>query len=85
MGERPTLCLLGTQDCSLCDAALDLLMSMPELRGARLQVVDIVHLDEGVDRYGSRIPVLLYAGHELDGPLTRERVSVWYLGMPHTV
>jgi hypothetical protein len=82
MSESETLALLGTRDCSLCESALNLLMSMPELRGTRLRVVDILDLHDGVERYGHRIPVLSRAGQELDAPLTRERIIVWYRRLP---
>jgi len=85
MGEVKTLALLGTTDCSLCESALDLLMSMPELRGVRLQVIDVTRIDDGVERYGARVPVLRYSKHELDAPLTRERVSAWYRRIAQSV
>jgi hypothetical protein len=62
------LVLLSTDHCSLCERALDLLLSMPELRGLALQVVDVADDDALTERYGERLPVLLGGGRELDWP-----------------
>lgn len=77
MADRPALKLMSTPGCSLCEQALDLLLSMPELAGWRLAVVDVVNLENGVERYGERLPVLVSGDRELDGPLGREAVRVW--------
>ena len=69
------LILLSTQHCTLCEQALDLLLSMPELRGSALEVVDVVEHDELVERYGVRVPVLLLDGRELAWPFDREDVA----------
>ena len=62
------LTLLSTEHCSLCERALDLLLSMPELRGVTLRVVDVARDDALLERYGARVPVLVRAGRELDWP-----------------
>lgn len=69
------LLLLGTEHCTLCERALELLLSMPELRGCTLDVVDVADDAELADRYGPRLPVLLVDGLELDWPFTPAQVS----------
>ena len=57
------LILLSTDHCSLCEEALSMLLSMPELAGVELRVVDVASDDSLVRRYGERLPVLqLMAG-----------------------
>ena len=68
------LVLLSTEHCSLCEQALDLLVSMPELRGLPLHVVDVAEDETLLERYGARLPVLAVAGRELDWPFSREEV-----------
>lgn len=62
------LVLLSTAHCTLCDRALEALLSMPELRGRPLRVVDIADDPALVERYGARLPVLCGGGRELDWP-----------------
>jgi hypothetical protein len=71
------LVLLSTEHCSLCERALDILFSMPELRGRQLQVVDVAHDEALQARYGERLPVLLDAGRELGWPFAAADVSDW--------
>jgi hypothetical protein len=52
------LVLYSTDHCTLCDQALELLFSMPELAGLAVQVVDVATDDALLDRYGERLPVL---------------------------
>lgn len=68
------LVLFSTDHCALCERALDLLASMPELRGRPLQVIDVAGDDVLEERYGSRLPVLLAGTHELTWPFAREDV-----------
>lgn len=69
-----SLTLYSTDHCTLCDKALELLFSMPELRGAALRVVDVA-ADEGLTRrYGQRLPVLCLGDRELDAPFDRNGV-----------
>lgn len=69
--------LLSTEHCSLCEQALDLLVSMPELRGMPLHVVDVAEDDGLLERYGERLPVLAMAGRELDWPFTAGDVAAF--------
>lgn len=52
------LMLLSTDHCELCDEALSMLFSMPELAGLELRVVDVAEDDELLERYGEHVPVL---------------------------
>lgn len=56
----------------MCEAALDVLLSMPELLGGSVRVVDVAQEDGLMERYGSRLPVLTIGGRdglrELDWP-----------------
>lgn len=73
--NSPNLTLLSTDHCSLCERALDLLFSMPELHGRSLRVVDVADVDALLACYGPRLPVLLVGTRELDWPFTREQVA----------
>ena len=55
------LILFSTEHCTLCDEALDLLLSMPELAGRSVQVVDVAANPELVDRYGESLEDLFRA------------------------
>lgn len=74
MSNGISLLMYGTSACSLCDQAFDLLMSMPELAGLTLRVVDVATDAALVERYGARLPVLAHAGAELDWVFTAEQV-----------
>ncbi len=49
---------LSTDHCELCDEALSMLFSMPELAGLELRVVDVAEDDALLERYGEQVPVL---------------------------
>jgi glutaredoxin len=72
-----TLTLYSTSGCHLCERALELLRSMPEL--ARHTVIEVdVALDRDVlARYGARIPVLAIddSGVEVDWPFNADDVT----------
>lgn len=68
------LVLYNTDHCSLCERALDLLLSMPESRGHSLDVLDVAESAALLERYGARLPVLAVAGVELDWPFDRAAV-----------
>ena len=76
------LTLYSTDHCTLCDQALDLLFSMPELAGQSVQVVDVATDDALLAQYGERLPVLeaMTGGHRsstvevLDWPFDAEAV-----------
>ena len=69
-----SLVLYSTDHCALCEEALDLLFSMPELRGLALRVVDVAEDDALLRRYGERIPVLRMDGREVDAPIDQAKV-----------
>lgn len=56
------LILFSTDHCTLCDEALELLLSMPELAGYSVRVVDIAEDPALLDRYAELIPVLQIEG-----------------------
>ncbi len=53
------LVLFKTDHCALCEEALELLFSMPDLAGHSVRVVDIASDDALIERYAERLPVLL--------------------------
>ena len=69
------LVLYSTAHCSLCDQALDWLLSMPELAGATLNVVDVAEDDALIERYGERLPVLRVGDAEMAWPFDRTQLS----------
>ncbi len=71
------LILLSTDHCALCDEALGLLLSMPELAGVSLRVVDVAEEEELMETYGQRLPVLCCAGRELAWPFAATDVLRW--------
>lgn len=66
--------LLSTSACSLCERALDLLLSMPELRGRALSVRDVAQDDVLMSAFGARVPVLCIGQATLDWPFERADV-----------
>ncbi len=59
----------------MCQQALDLLFSMPELHGLSLTVVDIATDSALIDQYGQRLPVLRINDAELDWPFDAQMVK----------
>lgn len=60
--------LLSTVGCHLCEDAQQLVQrALPQ---AQIVLVDIGDNDADIERYGTRIPVLRYAGLELDWPFS---------------
>ncbi len=72
---RPKLVLFSTEHCTLCEQALELLISMPELRGLSLEVLDVAADDVLLRQYGDRLPVVQIGGREFDWPFDREQIS----------
>ena len=70
--------LFSTDHCSLCEQALDLLLSMTELQGYSVRVVDVVEDAALTEQYGERLPVLQVTGPAgsvlLDWPFEAERI-----------
>ena len=69
--------MLSTEGCLLCEQALDVLFSMPELGGMTLSVRDIALDEDLVARYGERLPVLRARGAELAWPFDAPGVLRW--------
>ena len=72
-----SLQLYSTEHCSLCEQALDLLLSLPELAGHTLTVLDIADSESLLIEYGERIPVLKAGQSELCAPFDRNAVVAW--------
>ncbi len=63
----PTLTLYTTEHCHLCESAMRLLNHL----GVRYCVADILDVENGLQHYGQRIPVVRHpAGRELDWPFS---------------
>ncbi len=79
MKSLPQLLLYSTDHCTLCETALDALLSMPELTGLALRVVDIADDEALVERYGEILPVLCIEGEdaELRWPFDAQGVARW--------
>ena len=77
--SRTRLILYSTDHCTLCDEALDMLLSMPELGGSSVRVVDIAVEDELYVRFAEHIPVLadVDGGAELVWPFNQASVLAW--------
>ena len=69
-----SIVLLSTEYCTLCEQALEFLMSMPELQGRSLDVVDIANDEELLNRYAERLPVVRVGEHECDWPFDRKEI-----------
>ena len=68
--------LLTTDHCTLCNEALELMLTIP-LPGWQFVTVDIVNDDALLMEFGERIPVLRTAGAQLEWPFDRDRVCAW--------
>ena len=73
----PQLKFYTTAHCSLCEQALDLLLSTPELVGYQVQSIDIADTPELLERYGTKIPVLEFNGSELSAPIDKNGLLTW--------
>ena len=73
----PSLRLMSTAHCSACEAALDLLIGMPELRGQALAVIEVAEDEALLARYGERLPVLVADAQELGWPFGQAEVRGW--------
>lgn len=69
------LLLYITDACSLCDAAMDLIIAMPELTGHVLETVDVATDDALFEQFGDSIPVLEVADKQLSWPFTERDIS----------
>ena len=69
--------LYTTQHCSLCDAALDVLLSLPEVRGFSLRTLDIAMDEDLLNEFGARIPVIALGDAQLDAPFDAPTLQRW--------
>ena len=58
----------------MCEQALELLFSMPELQGSSLEVIDVGEDQALTELYGERLPVLSTGNNELDWPFDAKTV-----------
>lgn len=70
-----TLLLYTTSGCHLCDQAEALLNAVLDPARHSLVLVEICELPELIEQFGTRIPVLSYANHQLNWPFTPAQVS----------
>ncbi len=63
-----------TEGCSLCDQALDMMITTPQLSGNNLHAVDIAFDDELLEQYAEKIPVVSVAGITLLWPFTVQEI-----------
>ena len=59
------------------DAAMDLLLSLPEIRGCSLRTLDIATSDQLMVEFGQRIPVVAIGDAQLDAPFNAEKFREW--------
>ncbi len=86
------LIFLTTQDCTLCDQALDLVLRHPLLAGMQLRVIDVMSDDELLTRYGQDIPLMTVrvGGQLVDGckclcwPFDDQAISDWLHKVDYT-
>jgi hypothetical protein len=72
-----SLTLYMTDHCALCEEVLDMLFTVPAMRGVTLNSVDIALDDALVEEYGLRIPVLKANNSELAAPIDIETLQSW--------
>ena len=63
-----TAVLYMTDQCSLCEEALEALMASKALRGWSIRAIDIMQSEDLTAVLGERIPVLELDGVQLDWP-----------------
>lgn len=76
------LVLFGTEACHLCELAQAVIVDVAGQIALDVYVEDIAEADTLVERYGSRIPVLLneQTGAELDWPFDKVQLLNWLQG-----
>jgi len=68
--------LMTTEGCHLCDEAIAILQQTLQAGEAEVDLVDIVYDEALMERYATRIPVLVdrVGGEELDWPFDCQRL-----------
>lgn len=77
--DKSTLILYSTLGCHLCDLAVEVIARCSEASQKNVRSIDIADDDDLVSRYGVRIPVIAYAGKELDWPFTVDDLSIFLI------
>lgn len=74
-----TVYLYSTPGCHLCEIAWDILAPLVTHLPLRMEEIDIAESDELVERYGTRIPVVKFAGAdaELGWPFDSTQAAVF--------
>ena len=73
--SRRECVLYITDDCALCDEALDMLLESNVLGGVLLTTVDVATDDDLFESFGEYIPVLEYLGNTLVWPFNIEEAT----------
>ena len=66
-----------TQHCSLCEAAMDALLALPEAQGSRLRTIDVSLDEKLMAAYGARIPVVAVGAQEIQAPFDKSTLQRW--------
>ncbi len=69
-----------TDDCTLCDEALSMLLASNALRGVVVTTIDVATNDELFKSFGEHIPVLEYQGNSLIWPFSAEEAAMLFSG-----
>ena len=72
--------LYVTDDCTLCDEALSMLLASNALRGVVVTTIDVATNDELFQSFGEHIPVLEYQGNSLMWPFSAEEAATLFSG-----
>ena len=64
-----------TDDCTLCDEALQMLLESSTFRGVVLTTIDVASDDELFESLGEHIPVLECLGYTLAWPFSVEEAE----------
>lgn len=70
--------LYTTQHCSLCDAAMDALLALPEVQGSHLRTIDVALDEKLTAAYGARIPVVVVGTQEIQAPFDQSTLQRWF-------
>ena len=69
-----------TDDCTLCDEALSMLLASNALRGVVVTTIDVATNDELFESLAEHIPVLEYQGISLMWPFSEEEAAALFTG-----
>lgn len=76
--SKPTLELLGTLGCHLCDVAEKLVRKVAYPLGFSISIVEIADNEALLEEYGMRIPVIKSGSAEvLNWPFDEEQLLEW--------